>query len=190
MYNQAIFGQNKQQRVVKKTFKRVNANRPMEMSSKRPVPMGTVDVAKKNKPRDPRFDPKCGEYDSSKFKEQYEFVNDMRTSEVTELREKLNKTQDPKEVKRLKFVIQRMDNQIREEGKRKEKVTKQKEEEKAQSVVKAEGKKPFYKKQSQVKAEDLVKKYLELKSSGKLEKHLEKRRKKNTAKDRKKFSFD
>lgn len=40
------------------------------------------------------------------------------------------------------------------------------------------------------KAEELVKQYLELKNSGKLNKHLERRRKKNAARDRKKYKFD
>lgn len=40
------------------------------------------------------------------------------------------------------------------------------------------------------KAQELVKQYEELKSSGKLNKHLEKRRKKNVARDRKKYNFD
>jgi len=45
------------------------------------------------------------------------------------------------------------------------------------------GKKPFYLKKSEQKKEELVEKYQELKTSGKLDKFLEKRRKKNSAKD-------
>lgn len=40
------------------------------------------------------------------------------------------------------------------------------------------------------KAKDLVKQFEELKNSGKLNKHLEKRRKKNLTRDRKKYQFD
>lgn len=40
------------------------------------------------------------------------------------------------------------------------------------------------------KAKDLVKQFEELKNSGKLNKHLEKRRKKNLSRDRKKYQFD
>lgn len=40
------------------------------------------------------------------------------------------------------------------------------------------------------KAKDLVKQFEELKKSGKLNKHLEKRRKKNLSRDRKKYQFD
>lgn len=39
-------------------------------------------------------------------------------------------------------------------------------------------------------AQDLVKQFEELKKSGKLNKHLEKRRKKNQTRDRKKYNFD
>lgn len=40
------------------------------------------------------------------------------------------------------------------------------------------------------KAQDLVKQFEELKKSGGLNKHLEKRRKKNMSRDRKKYTFD
>lgn len=40
------------------------------------------------------------------------------------------------------------------------------------------------------KAQELVKQFEELKKSGKLNKHLEKRRKKNLTRDRKKYKFD
>lgn len=40
------------------------------------------------------------------------------------------------------------------------------------------------------KAQDLVKQFEELKKAGKLNKHLEKRRKKNLSRDRKKYNFD
>jgi ribosomal RNA-processing protein 36 len=46
-----------------------------------------------------------------------------------------------------------------------------------------DGKKPFYLKKSEQRRLELVAKYEELKGSGKLEKYLEKRRKKNAAKD-------
>lgn len=47
----------------------------------------------------------------------------------------------------------------------------------------AAGKKPFFLSKSEKRKRELVAKYEELKSSGRLEKYMEKRRKKNAAKD-------
>lgn len=49
-------------------------------------------------------------------------------------------------------------------------------------AVKA-GKKPFFLKKSEKKKQELIRKYKELKASGRLEKTLTKRRQKNAAKD-------
>lgn len=45
------------------------------------------------------------------------------------------------------------------------------------------GKKPFFVKKSERKRQELVQRYQELKASGKLQKAIEKRRKKNAQKD-------
>jgi len=49
-----------------------------------------VDV-KEPKYRDPRFLPLSGEYETSKFREQYKFLADLHTSELTELRDHLKR---------------------------------------------------------------------------------------------------
>lgn len=196
-YNEAIFGESKHgKKKVKTEYKRDNKNRPREASSKKPV--GQIKIDKKhakvaetsNRPRDPRFDPNCGDFDSTAFKERYDFVSEIKSKELDELKLKLKKTRDETEVANIKFLIQRLENQQRENTKRKDKEASQKEERDEIKKARLEGRTPEYINKSERKARDLVKKYLELKETGKLNKHLEKRRKKNTAKDRKKFSFD
>lgn len=53
----------------------------------------------------------------------------------------------------------------------------------AEKEAVADGKKPFFLKKSEKRKRELVAKYEELKSSGRLDKYMEKRRKKNAAKD-------
>lgn len=199
VYNEAIFGSStKHKNRIAKTksdFKRLNKNRPREMSSKRPVPLigGEERQLGKNETliRDPRFDEKCGDYNSKVFKENYSFINDIRQNEIDELKEKLNSaTINDDEKSKIKFLIQRLENQNREEKARKLKEESMREEIVEINKAKREGKQPHYTTKKERRTKELVQQYEELKKSGRLGKHLEKRRKKNTAKDRKKFSFD
>lgn len=125
VYNEAVFGTvDRSKRPVKKEFKRENKNRPREMTSKRPVPLLGNDKSKTREStesvRDPRFDPNCGEFNATKFKENFSFVADIKARELTELKGQLKESKDPKEIKKLKYLIQRMQNQNLEEKKRKE----------------------------------------------------------------------
>merc|ERR1711878_86373 len=109
-------------------YKRENKNRPrMEPIAKRPVKrlkdvVGTKAEHKRDV-RDPRFDPMCGDYDEKIFKDSYKFVDDIKSKEITELKKQLKDEEDPEEIERLNYLIQRMENQARE----KKKVAKEKE---------------------------------------------------------------
>jgi hypothetical protein len=193
MYNEAVFGTNPMSRRKKLTndqpFKRDNKNRPLEMSSKKPQ-----SAKKEKKPvdecRDPRFSEKSGYFNDRSFRRDYGFVQEIKNTELDTLKEKLTNTKDGMERKNLKFLINRMDNQNRETVKKEEK-DKIREKEKARILLaKKAGQMPYYVKKSEQKTQELVTQYKELKNSGRLKKHIEKRRKKSTAKDRKKYSFD
>lgn len=213
VYNEAVFGQhrNKERTGVQKKQPRDNKNRPRAMGVKRPVPLkGKEEIlaGAKTTPRDPRFDANCGEFDVSKFKENFSFISEIKERELEELKERIKTSDDPKEQKKIKYLIQRLQNQGTEERKRK--IREEVREEERQEIKKAkkEFKKPHYTTDSKFhsfgdfffiefvifigerKAQELVKQYLDLKESGQLNKHLEKRRKKNAGRDRKKFSFD
>jgi ribosomal RNA-processing protein 36 len=66
-----------------RSFKRLNKNRPREMTSKKPVPkFRNVFNVKKQELIDPRFNSALGEYRPEVFRKQYGFVNDMRKNEI------------------------------------------------------------------------------------------------------------
>ncbi|XP_033356880.1 ribosomal RNA processing protein 36 homolog [Bombus vosnesenskii] len=187
IYKEALFGPRK---VNKKTeFKRENKNRPREISSKKPVSRFREVVQVKNYiPRDPRFDSLCGTYDPKKFKRNYMFINDIKENDVKELKKKLVESRDPKEKKKIKYLIQRLENQLREEKRRNMK--EQKEYAEKKEIVEAirRGEKPVYKKKSEKRVLELVSQYEELKNSGKLKKHIQRLRKKNQQRDRRKLA--
>lgn len=148
VYDEVVFGIKTKK--AKTDFKRVNKNRPREMSSKIRVrtdrPQSSVLPAKKKICRDPRFDAMCGEYDESAFRENYKFVNDIKKNEKKELEKELSKTVDKERKEQLKFLIQRLGNQIREAEKRE--IIKQKELEERSEIreKRKKGEKPMFKK--------------------------------------------
>lgn len=151
-YNEAVFGETAtstgKKRVKRNEFKRENKNRPREISAKKQVPLlGGLKVKKNDQgPRDPRFDKKCGEFDRDKFNENYSFVGEMRVKEISQLKKQLielNKNQMDKKQK-IKYVLQRMQNQQLEGKKLKErKLAVASEKNKNKKAIKNE-RKPFF----------------------------------------------
>uniref|UniRef100_A0A2M4CYH6 rRNA biogenesis protein RRP36 n=1 Tax=Anopheles darlingi TaxID=43151 RepID=A0A2M4CYH6_ANODA len=211
VYNEAIFGKavskTKSVDAEKDTKKRKTAQEPTssesddddsgpeEISSRRKTPAfakvrrGNNDESAQQRPRDPRFDPKQGYFSGRKFRQDYGFINDLRTKELKKLENKLHATEDPEEAEKIKFVMRRTENQVREYAKQKLlDETRMQEKKQARQAI-SEGKRPFYERKSTKKARDLVQQYAKLKEDGKLAKHIDKRRKKISAKDRKKLDF-
>lgn len=186
VYNEAMFGSHE----MKKTnFKRENKNRPREMSSKHPVRTESLAVpSRKAAPRDPRFDSLCGSFDEKAFHRAYSFVSDLRAQEKEQLRQELKTQTDPKRNDKIKYLVQRMENQDREERQQKKKLQREREQRNARIKMLQQGKKPRYQTKSEKRVLDLVEQYEELKESGKLQKHIRKHRKKNVQKDRKKLN--
>ncbi|XP_018567274.1 ribosomal RNA processing protein 36 homolog [Anoplophora glabripennis] len=190
LYDETVFGETKKKS--KNDFKRANKNRPREMSSKvrcfrKELNSGITSFPKKTVSRDPRFDPLCGQFDDKTFKSNYKFVNEIRQKEIKQLEKELKSCTDPERKKTIKLLIQRMNNQIREQRKR-DAENKKKYEEKMEMREKLKrGEKPVFKKKSVKKLESLIEKYEELKKTNKLQKHIEKRTKKLSAKEKKKF---
>ena len=170
----------------KRVFKRENKNRPREMSSKKPVSRfrPAVSVVQQEK-RDPRFDPLCGEFDDKSFKEDYRFVSDIKSGELKTLKKQLLEEEDPETRKKIKYLVQRFENQIRAERQKKEKEeVKQKEAKERKEMIKA-GKKPYFVGKREQRENELVARYEKLKQSGGVDKYIKKKSKKNAAKDRK-----
>ncbi|KAE8727013.1 putative Transcriptional corepressor SEUSS [Hibiscus syriacus] len=159
--------------------RRANKNRPMELSSKKPLrSFRQVIQAPKKVARDPRFESLCGKLDVDGFRKRYNFLFE-------------NNLPAEREDKQLKFEsAKNTDAEILAAHKKKEK-----------EAVK-HGKRPFYLKKcnvtnpllaldflikkeivSEIRKQRLVEKYKKLKASGKLESFIEKKRRKNAAKD-------
>ncbi|KAL3872529.1 hypothetical protein ACJMK2_035752 [Sinanodonta woodiana] len=193
VFNQLMYG-NKMKSAATKTskpnkkFKRENKNRPMEISSKVHVPrVRQVIPVKKKIARDPRFDDLSGQYNETFFKEAYSFLDDVKAKEKEKVKVLLKKEKDEEKKKNMQALMNRM-NQQEQSMLQKKKQTellnewKKKEEERVK-----EGKNPYFLKKSDKKTLVLAEKYKELKKSGKVEKYLNKKRKKNAQKERKKL---
>ncbi|EXC34121.1 hypothetical protein L484_010579 [Morus notabilis] len=102
-----------------------------------------------------------------------------------ELRKQMKKTSDPKVIAELKNRISWIDKQLKSDStKRKDDAILAKHKKKEREAAK-QGKQPFYLKKSEIKKRRNIEKYHELKAAGngKLESYIEKRRRKNAAKD-------
>nr|CAG4637376.1 EOG090X0E8U [Ceriodaphnia reticulata]SVE73211.1 EOG090X0E8U [Ceriodaphnia reticulata] len=188
-FNQTVTGAKKKvpERV---DFKRANPNRPRELSSKsrRIETKAAVQVAKVFK-NDPRFDNLCGEFHEKKFNRNYEFVSKMKEDEVKKLKEELKEETNPRRVEKIKYLIQRMENQIRSEKKRKEEEQKMEEERQVTIDALKQGKNPYFATKSIRKEKDLREKFDSLKKDGRLDQYMAKKRKHNTQRDRRHMPF-
>ncbi|KAH1068282.1 hypothetical protein AAZX31_03G019200 [Glycine max] len=189
-------------------LKRANKNRPMEASSKKPVTgFREVIQAPKKVVRDPRFESLCGKLDPdgncqimlkdscsdlyhsayqevSRFRKRYNFLyeNDL-PAERQALKKELKKYKDPKRVNEIEERISWIDKQVKSDSAKHidaEILAKHKKKEREAAK---QGKRPFYLKKSEIRKQRLIEKYNHLKSSGKLEAFVEKRRRRNAAKD-------
>lgn len=196
VYKEAILGTESGtcQTNTKGKFKRLNKNRPREQSSRYEVPfLGSRQRSQKRQDpeaNDPRFDESAGTYDSKEFKENYKFLTHIRRREIIQLKKQLNQTKDLEEKKNIKLSMQRLINKNVEEKKWHEKQSAIKEEKMEILKARSEGRTPHYTTKKERRAKELVKQFETLKKTGALSKHLEKRRKKNAAKDRKKLNIE
>lgn len=98
---------------------------------------------------------------------------------------KMSDTQRLAEKKKLKLELTSIDNAERQEKAEEERRRIIREHHKRErEAVEATGKTPYYLKKSELKSRTLQHKYDELKESGKLDKFLQRKKKKNTAKAR------
>ncbi|GAU43331.1 hypothetical protein TSUD_398760 [Trifolium subterraneum] len=227
----------------KEKLKRANKNRPMEASSKKPVPaFRDVIQAPKKVVRDPRFESLCGtvdldgsifkymlgdngvsrgeitessldfhfplkqlkedwkreqvtaEAESSTdvplprvrgFRKRYNFVFENLPAERQALKKQLRKYKDPERRSEIEERLTWVEKQLKSgPSKNIETQILAKHKKKEREAAK-QGKRPFYLKKSEIRNQGLIEKYDHLKSSGKLDSFIEKKRKRNAAKDRK-----
>ncbi|KAI9128568.1 hypothetical protein K1719_000051 [Acacia pycnantha] len=170
---------------VENKSKRPNKNRPMEVSCKKPVPiLRDVVQAPKKVVRDPRFETLCGRLDSDGFKKRYNFLFEGELpAEKQALLKVLKKSKDPDKINETEEQISWIDKQLKSNAARRPDVEILTKHKKKEREAAKQGKRPFYLKKSDIRKQRLVEKYNDLKSSGKLESFIEKRRKRNAAKD-------
>ena len=186
---------------------RANKNRPSELSSRKKVSTFRLAPGLSSstpKSRDPRFD-HGAKVDEEAWRRSYEFLYDMQREEADGMKRKLAesaaaaprakqrgggekrrrtraKVLGPEEEEALRKELERTSNRLAQEERRqkRERVEAQMRREEVAAVK--EGKKPFFPKKSAVRERELLSQYEELKRQGKLEKFLEKRRRKVAAK--------
>ena len=189
---------------------RENKNRPQVLPSNRMPKRFRIASGLKagelerNQSRDPRFaDAAIGETSDDTWHTKYSFVVDMRRAEVKELQERLatsaaaykrrgrNGAQrerlreeklSAEEEEEIRLRLGRMQNQLRAhdqvQAQKRAKSAARKQE---VSAIK-EGKRPYFVKPAVLKEQALVEQYEQLKSEGKLEKFMSKKRQRKAAK--------
>ena len=121
----------------------------------------------------------------------YKFVDDIKAKELSDLKKQLNEEDDPEQIKQIKYLIQRIENQNREKKKVDNIKQSEKERKKRNRELIKEGKTPEFVSKQEKKNMSIVEKYEELKSTNKLDQYMKKKNKKDLAKDRKRLkTFD
>ena len=174
----------------KKRKKRKNRSAPTEMSSKKPVGryrdvVGGTAAARKS--RDPRFDGLCGTLNRGHWETAYSFIDEYKDKEINELKMHMKKVKDRKTRASLEKEIQREQThvKVREKWKRRRKIVRQHKKSEREKIEQGLKQKPFFLKESDVRKSELRAKFDELKKEGRVEKFMQKRRKRNAARDRK-----
>ncbi|XP_056892096.1 ribosomal RNA processing protein 36 homolog [Takifugu flavidus] len=187
VFNEVAYEQPAESQKEKKN-KRLNKNRPTEVSTKRPAPfLRKVVPVRRAMFRDPRFDDLSGEYKPQIFEKTYKFIDDIKHREKEMVQKQLKKTKNDKRKEKLHFLLKRMDNQERAKKNRDQQRERELQFRKQQRERANHGAMPFFLKNSEKKKLQLAEKYEQLKKSGKLENFLSKKRKRNTMKDRRKL---
>eukprot|EP01132_Coremiostelium_polycephalum_P006704 gene6704-8301_t len=165
--------------------KKVNKDGPVEMPSNIPVSRFRQIIPNKTKKfRDPRFDNLSGSFDERLFRKQYSFLDDIMKRDISNLTKQLELSQDPNEKQRLFKMIQSQKSKLRAQLiKDKERELKDKWVEKEVDSIK-KGKTPYHLTKKGFREIQLEEKYKSLKESGKLDKFIEKKRKKVASKER------
>ncbi|XXG43253.1 hypothetical protein AAC387_Pa01g3331 [Persea americana] len=174
-----------QKPILEKKPRRANKNRPMEISSKKPVGMfREVIQAPKKVIRDPRFESLCGTLDTEGFKKRYNFLFETELPKEREnLQKSIKKSKDPKVIEELKTHISWIDKQLKSMSAKSIDAKILAEHKKKEREAVKRGKQPFYLKKSEIREQKLIEKFNNLKAAGKLEAFMEKRRRKNASKD-------
>ncbi|KAL8874197.1 MAG: hypothetical protein Q9174_000425 [Haloplaca sp. 1 TL-2023] len=164
---------------------RSSKHAPAEMSSKKAVsrkrevvPTNKIDV------RDPRFEPTSGPLDEQRAKQNYDFLDAYRDSEIADLKAGIKQTKDAAAKEKMKRAVLSMESRKQTQRKKdQEQEVLKAHRAKERDLVK-QGKKPFYLKKGEQKKLALVQRFEGMKGK-QVEKVIERRRKKRVQRERK-----
>ncbi|GMY35683.1 ribosomal RNA processing protein 36 homolog [Fagus crenata] len=122
-------------------------------------------------------------YAINRFKHSVTWMRGNLPAERETLRKQLAKSNDPEIIVELKKNISWIDKQLKSESGQRTGSAILAEHKKKEREAAKKGKQPFYLSKSAIRQQRLIEKYENLKASGKLDAFIEKRRKKNAAKD-------
>merc|ERR1719354_241747 len=170
----------KDQKETNEKLKRKNKNAPEECSSRRPKgwkkPLFQPYHIKPQQSRDPRFDALCGtEFNQAVFDKRYDFLTDIEQNEIRTLQKGLKKQKNEKKKKMIKELIASKQQKLKakEERIKRREIEQELKSEEKQKV--AEGKKPYFMKESELNRKVNEKMGIK-KSSGKTKKWREQRK--------------
>lgn len=166
-------------------FSRSSKHAPAELSTKKAVSRRREVVqVKKLDHRDPRFEPFGGPIDGAKLKKNYSFLDNYRDSEMAELRAAILNCKNADSLEKLKQALRSMESRKKTDAvKGQEQAILRIHRAKEKELVK-QGKKPFYLKRGEQRKLALVERFEGLKER-QVDKLIERRRKKKTARERK-----
>lgn len=184
MYKEAVFGLDRKKS--NRHFTRDNKNRPRELSAKHQVPVyREVFQAKRKVQQDPRFNAMSGNFNERDFRESYSFVNDIRAKERQELAKMVQQEKDPQQRMTLKRLLQKMENQ--EATEKMKRLKARLDDQYSQFLADNRESNPMFLNKTARRKIELAERFKLLKKAGRLDKYLEKKRKKNVQKERKRL---
>ncbi|CAG8489456.1 13197_t:CDS:2 [Ambispora gerdemannii] len=162
---------------------------PIEISSKKPISRfrQVVEIPSKKR-RDPRFDNLSGKFNEDLFEKSYNFLDNYKKNELETIKEQIRRAKDPNTRDELQKLLIKMQSRINTEHIARQKKQLRRGVKKKELELVSKGKKPFYLKKSAEKELELVEKFKNTDPKN-VEKIIEKRRKKNAAKEHKNVPF-
>ena len=164
---------------------RPSKHAPTELSSKKAVSRKREVVAmQKVKHRDPRFEPISGSVDEQRTKKNYSFLKTYRDSEMSELKSAISKTNDGEGKEELRRLFLGMESRKKAQDVKEQQQEVLRKHRKQEKEKIGHGKRPFFLKKADQKKLALVERFEGMKSR-KVDKVIERRRRKKAAKERK-----
>lgn len=143
------------------------------------------------KRRDPRFDSAvAGSVDRGLWQDRFSHVIKQREEELEQLHKALRSTKSDAEKDRLRRAVTILKQQVRTQEESARKLEARRERKRTERDLVAAGKKPYFLKKSDERMLDMLDKYSRLKEQGKLQKFINKKRKRNVERDRRHMAVD